>query len=864
MIVEALIAQFQQRFDYEKRAQVCLWFDEKREFIRLLPALHARLAHEPAPFCLLEYDPATSVHHGQIWIKHQIYRHLSAIPAETRKAQRFVIYVPFSEDRLDSSDEEEQHHLELLAEYRVTGLIWRIGGKRPSLFSFLRQAGVRLPDSPSEQRRLWDGGADSLLAKYVAKFIDRLEAFRDVTLTPELVQSKLVGDADQKILDLALAPEATWQDLQQSGLAHEFLETVRERYGFAVSMKDPASWVREFVTILALTEAYLGYGQAADFPFVNRLPPAPLRTQHVQFLQRWLRDAKSRPAWDRWIAEVEEKLDLSSWAGGLAGLSFAFPHLVKLRWNATVEAFGRAAGKISDTEAFYQTQGDVVRRESEFARASHLRLGAWAVFEALGRFVTSCRFTLQRIAEEHSLSTLAHLYAQEAHKIDGQHLAIRRGALEEDLPAVSHVVDRSYGEYANAISQRFTDLAVAQGSVDIEGVAPVTTRLEHSLWRAKGRRAVVIVDALRFDCAQEIKAGLPEQNVTVEPLRAALPTITPIGITALMPISGAQIGCDLQGNAVRPRVNGKDMAQRQNRLDYLRAFGADCRDIDEIEGATNAPDGVGELLVVFGHEDVDHIGHGDGAALIRHLDVEIRRLVRLVRKLHRWGYLSVHVVTDHGFILLDEDRLPPEVQCDKAWCHVLKERFALVPSTADLPLPTFSFEYDGDVRIAFPPGMAFFKAEKSFSHGGATLQEMIIPHLISRAGPARAKRVSIEVVLPTYTLMQSVVKVVLRGRLEGAANASQMTLPFGDGGRTLSLDVLRTEQSGERRSVLADGRPKEVQVNAKDKQEVSVTLFFHTALHFEQGELLSLEIRDTETDEQFPPGGIKLTVGRTM
>jgi len=39
VILESLITQFQQRFDYEKRAQVCLWFDEKREFIGLLPAL---------------------------------------------------------------------------------------------------------------------------------------------------------------------------------------------------------------------------------------------------------------------------------------------------------------------------------------------------------------------------------------------------------------------------------------------------------------------------------------------------------------------------------------------------------------------------------------------------------------------------------------------------------------------------------------------------------------------------------------------------------------------------------------------------------------------------------------------------------
>ena len=154
-------------------------------------------------------------------------------------------------------------------------------------------------------------------------------------------------------------------------------------------------------------------------------------------------------------------------------------------------------------------------------------------------------------------------------------------------------------------------------------------------------------------------------------------------------------------------------------------------------------------MVVFGHDEVDDIGHGDAQTLIRHINLEIERLARLIRKLHRWGYGRVHVVTDHGFILLDESKLPDEVPCEKDWCNVLKERFALVPAKADLPLVRFPFAWDPDMHVAVPPGMAFFKAEKSFSHGGATLQELVITHLISRGHAAQEKRVGVEVVLPT-------------------------------------------------------------------------------------------------------------------
>ena len=879
MILDALIAQIQQRFDYEKRAQVCLWFDEKREFIRLLPALRARLGEDAPPrhqdhqeekksgggaSCLgawvvhlLEYDPA--LHHGQIWIKHQIYKHLSAAPPDTRRAQRFVIYVPLSEDRLDSPDDEDRHHLELLGEYRITGLIWRIGGKRPSLFSFLRQAGVRLPDSPSEQRRLWDGGADSLLAKYVAKSIDRPEAFQDV-LTPEIIQARLIGDADQKILDLAVDPDATLKELQRSGLAGEFVNAVRERYGFDYPLSDPSAWLKEFVTVLALTEVSLGYSQPADFPFKDRLPPATLRAHHVDFLRRWLRDAQSRPAWDRWIAAVEQAVDLSPWAKGHEGLSFAFPHLVKLRWQATLEEFERAAPKASDIESFYQDRGEIIRREAEFALASHVVLGDWKVFEALGRFVVSCRLARQRIAKEVSAAGLASLYVELAPQIDAQHLLIRRQASENELPSVGSVADRVYGEYATELNQRFFEFAAAEGTLRVDTVPGVTARLAETIWQRDGRRAVIIVDALRLDCAYELKGSLAGQRVEVEALYATLPTITPVGMTALLPLSNSPIHMDVVGNTVRPMLGGMDMSVRQNRLNYLTQFGADCRDIDQIEAAASAPGELGDLLLVFGHEEVDHIGHGDAMNLIRHLAVEIQRLVRLIRKLHRWGYPEVHVVTDHGFVLLEEDRLPPEVECKKAWCELLKERYALIHAAADVPIPTFPLDWSDELRIAVPPGMAFFKAEKSFSHGGATLQELIIPHLTSKTEAAAAKPVGIEVMLPTYTLMQSSVRVVLRATLD----AKQMALPFGDAGRTLSLDVLRTDESGSPRSVLPAGRAKELRVNATDRKEVTTTLFFDSGTRLREGELLDLDIRDVGTGEQFPPGGIKLTVGRTM
>ena len=860
MVLDALVNQFEQRFQYEKRARVCLWFDERREFVRLLPALREHLAAMmPPPFRLLEYDEEQR--RGQIWLKFQIWRALDSAGPVEQKHLRFVTYVPLSEDRLEKVGVNGDTPLDLLAEYRLAGIVWRIKGKRPKLFSFLRQAGILLPEQPSEQRQLYEGGSDSLLAKYVGKFVGRSADFWNATLTPEIAQSRLIGDADQTILDLALDPDGTWKALGDNGLDREFLAMVQARYGFEAANASPVDLVRELVATLALTETFVGYDEPSDFPFADRLPPVPLRPHHVQLMQRWLRDSERRDAWDYWIQEVETEVDLSRWAHGRPGLSFGLPHLVRQRWGEIRQVFEQAAPKGSAIADFFERHQELIAKEAEFGKASHVPIGGWALLRDLGVFVQACRDAAAKVRTLTTVGGLARVYIDAASAIELQHIRIRSRAEEHDLPSVIRVADRAYAEYANALNTRFFKALLAAGSASVPGVPDVSEHLDQCVWHATGRRAVVIVDALRYDCAVAIKEGLREQDVVVEPVVAMLPTVTPIGMTALLPLTGANIGLQMRANGLHPTVNGKDTAALSNRIAYLEGFGATCLGITDAEAADEAPQGAGELLVVFGHNDVDHIGHGNAQTLIRHVQLEVDRLTRLVRKLHRWGYSSVHIVTDHGFVLLDETKLPEEVPCDQDWCYVYKERFAIVPATADLPVATFPFRWDREVMVAVPPGLAFFKAEKSFSHGGAALQEIVIPHLASKSRMTTERRVGVDVVLPAFELARTAVKVLLRPQSKAVVAGGQMLL-FTETGRTLALDVLRTDTAGKRTSILARG-PREVRLEPTDTEQ-AVTLFFHTAASFQKGELLDLDIHDVETTEQLPHGGIKLTVGRNM
>jgi hypothetical protein len=860
MILEELVTQLEQRFQHEKRARVCLWFDERREFARLVPLLDAHVSSRTkAPFVLLVYDKWQC--HGQIWLKHQVHHRLEAASPLERAALRFVVYVPLPEERLDASNRDDEMCLDLLEEFRAIGVVFRIGGKRPTLFSFLKQAGVALPDGPSDQRRLYDGGRDSLLAKYSARFVDRPPVFWETTLTPDVAQSRLIGDVDQTLFELAAEPDAAWAALHQKGLDQELLLMVKERYGFEASALVPSEWVRNFVATVALTETFLGYGEPADFPLENKLPPLPVRQHHITLVHRWLRDAEYRPAWDRRVEEAEQDVDLATWAEGHpAGRSVAFPHLVKQRWWRIWQEFETASTKESATEAFFADTRTLLAEQAEFLKARDQEIGHWQLLRNLDALVASCTSGRKDVIAAGEARGHVALYVKNARVIDGTHLEIRHAAEEAGLPAVTKVADRAYAAYTNTLNEAFFKQVAATRNLDDLGIPGVTHHLEKAVWKGHGRRAVVIVDALRYDCAVAIGERLRGQNVEVTPLLAVLPTVTPVGMTAMLPLSGAAVDVELKQNSLHPRVDGKDFAARAARLAFLTAFGADCRDISEVESSSSIPD-AGELLVVYGHEEVDSIGHGQAETLIRHLHLEIERLARLVRKLHRWGFSNVHIVTDHGFILLDEQKLPSEVTCDKSWCHVLKERYALVPASADIPLVTLPFAWSPEYRVAVPPGLAFFKAEKSFSHGGAALQELVIPHLVSRGHVPQGKRVAIEVVLPTYELQRPAVKVTVRLAASPAQKEVQLPI-FAESARVLSIDVLRRASDGSTTSVLA-GKAKELRIDPKGEEQ-HVTLFFHTAKSFMKDELLELDIRDVETTEQFPPGGIKLTIGRDM
>ncbi len=854
MILDALIQQFRQRFNYEKRAEVCLWFDEAREFERLLGPLQAHLANSDSPpIQLFAYDPEQN--RGQIWLRQQHFEHFHSLSERDQQSQRYVFYFPFSEDLWERPQADGPFGLEFLQCYRFSGVTWRINGKKPTLFSFLRSVEVPLPSQPGEQRKLFEGGSDSLLSRYVTKFHAQPAAFWRQTITSRSAQESLLGDLSGAVLKLACDPERVWGEMAQQGVLTDFLQACQERLGFSVETDNAVLWLHALAESLALNETFLNFGEPDDFPFVDRLPPYAKRKAQLELLQRWLRDAEARPAWDQLVAQAEKHINLASWACGKTGRSFGFPHLVQARWADYKTKLETIAENVKSVRKFAVEESGHIKTECEQARASFAEGAKWDFLHALCSFVDATDAAKSEIAKAKSAADVAKLFVRLAKSIDRQYWKLVAAANEHSVPAVASIAGRFYTEYATILNDKFFDHWAEGLSPEIAKFEFVTDAADRLVWQVSGKRAVIVVDAFRLDCAYELEAQMSGGDCKVTALRAALPTRTPVGMSALLPKELQPESLTIKGNELYPMREGKSLAVRQNRLDAMENFGAQLLTIEDVVGLNSAPEKAGKLLVVYGHETLDCMGHGNDGALIRYMEDEVRQLLRVVKKLHSWGYPQVHIITDHGFVLFPPEWLPKEVPFNKDWTILQKERFAITQRSTDVPLIRKGCPWNDEFLVAVPPGLAFFKTEKSFSHGGATLQEMIIPHFVSTVHTT-PKTFEVRVELESYQLTRAALKIVLGSKADNTQSEDLFEQPS----RTLEIQITR-KSSGV--SVLPNGQAKTVSLCWNDKEK-GVTAFFDSKHSFVADEQLILSVSDKDTGEKFPASGIILTIARDL
>jgi PglZ domain-containing protein len=256
---------------------------------------------------------------------------------------------------------------------------------------------------------------------------------------------------------------------------------------------------------------------------------------------------------------------------------------------------------------------------------------------------------------------------------------------------------------------------------------------------ASDKTAYVLADALRFEMGRDLAASLNKNwQIELLPAIATAPTVTTVGMAALLP--GAERG-------VAAEVAGQILNDRQDRVRYLAGqFGGFCDlKLEELVPANKA---VREKVkaakfVLVTSQEIDLLGEKDNLSQAREfMDSALGKLARAFRVLAELGVQRIVVAADHGYLFgeeLEADRTLPApggqtVDIDRrVWVGKGGQSLDEV-----LRISAQALNLGGDLELATPYGLACFAVPggRAYFHGGLSLQELIIPVLVIQPAPA--------------------------------------------------------------------------------------------------------------------------------
>ena len=259
--------------------------------------------------------------------------------------------------------------------------------------------------------------------------------------------------------------------------------------------------------------------------------------------------------------------------------------------------------------------------------------------------------------------------------------------------------------------------------------------------------AYILVDALRYEMAVELLQGISgAEKAEVRPAVAAIPTITPVGMAALMP--GADKGItllDTDTGSLAARVGGTILESAADRSKLIKGHTGGATlglTLEQLFTRYKKPAAVrkdlsGVRLVLLRSTEIDAQGEQEPATqarrLMSHILGDLRKAIHILAGA---GIRRFVVTADHGYILGDELQEPMKVDPPGGQTILLHRRCWIgrggSPGHAFIRLKAADAGLGGDLELAFPKGLGAFKAQggsNSYYHGGLSPQELVVPVL---------------------------------------------------------------------------------------------------------------------------------------
>ena len=315
--------------------------------------------------------------------------------------------------------------------------------------------------------------------------------------------------------------------------------------------------------------------------------------------------------------------------------------------------------------------------------------------------------------------------------------------IEQTINEAKRQLDQEYAKICNVLNLEWLTCVKEKG----EAFTSLSLKHQEDFYKNEGdpsvKQVVIVSDALRYEVAIELMQELSKEKhiANLNPYCAMLPTETKYCKPALLPHHSLElIGADMA-------VDGTVLTTTDQRTAHLAKYrdGAICIKYEDVMNGESQS--MRELfkhpLVYIFHDTIDEASHSQSPfEVINACRKAIEQLKVLIKRLHAtWNVNNVIVTADHGFIYNDikfEDKDKHSIvdsSIEKKTRYYITNNDSDIEGVIKFPIenvsgvqvstPTWVAVPCGTNRLAAPGGY-------NFAHGGASLQELIIPVIKSK------------------------------------------------------------------------------------------------------------------------------------
>ncbi|MGV8073350.1 MAG: PglZ domain-containing protein [Syntrophobacteraceae bacterium] len=605
-----------------------------------------------------------------------------------------------------------------------------------------------------------EGFIDGMLAPEGLTYLDIVALLEQTgSDEPPSLLKLIFGSASDGIALLAawLADESKDEVIKGKEAIDELYALVSSRLGLKITADTPPAKAREKAARYVLVNEFRSNLSGEPPSSVSMIPACPSKDHQERVHKLADRLRKEQPdAYTALADTVETELALAQTQLDPSGLgnidTFRFEESILLGYCGELIArrdHEAAMGLIDKRKSCFWIARDISRRA---------QWEACRFMAELGLQVESVKPAMEKCGLRSESWVKGYTAEDGWYRADLTHRSLETWVAgmdcEPEADKALGVVRREYEELLAGMAEGLSK-SLRESHWSVPGILHQTQVYSEAVQSGGGRTAFFLVDAMRFEMGVELSrllAGALE--LTVKPAIAALPTITSVGMAALLPGASGSFSVVAHKDELVSRIEGTAVASSTDRIKLFKSKVPDMIEMTmgkllEISAGMLAKALGDASLIVVRSQEIDKLGEGGDDWMARQvMDTVVPNIARAVRKLAGCGIGRFVITADHGFQF--SLRKGEDMRMDSpggATVEIHRRCWVglggVTPPGA-VRVPGAELGYDTDLDFVFPSGLAVFKSQGGlrYHHGGMSLQEMVVPVVSLRIASATRQKTS--------------------------------------------------------------------------------------------------------------------------